>query len=523
MVTLHGAVVSGCPLRINVLSAAADASRCVLRGAGLSHAASRVPASFEIEFLDSLGEVTHAEELDVFLQPFSNPPTAREGSAMATEAAGADGEEQVQRKGDEPSAATSTSIEDLQTFPCAWFVGGDKPLIVRTACGLDSQQIGMLAPGSKITCVSGTRIDEGTFRSACLAPITAACRLAHKCRNDTLSSGSMLTYSCISIDGCSVLTPRAASDCAVSFLLEGFKRDRDGSTMLRSPARQPDHANSTIMDNATDSVADGSDGTTGLSPAMMMMFAGEQRKPADASGSPAEDVTVEEGKGSLVGESDHDTTRLPGVGWVTAVKDGRPNLAQVRYARLDAAERQQHIVLWQRRQQADKAAALAAGKANAAAAKDGKVTHVAVQPMPEVLQGIGFAYGGVDPGVLHAHGKLIRQHTVRYSVGLSGQYWMHVGLRHQEKALSGSPFRLTVLPGAAAATSTRLPPEAMPLHGAVGSVEDQTAGCAFVLQVCDVMGNQCQAGGTKLEIVNTSGGIEEWVAEDKHHFCEYED
>ena len=50
-------------------------------------------------------------------------------------------------------------------------------------------------------------------------------------------------------------------------------------------------------------------------------------------------------------------------------------------------------------------------------------------------KGVGFAYGGVTPGTLHARGQLVRTHTVYYSVGLAGKYKLHVGLRQQSAAL----------------------------------------------------------------------------------------
>ena len=43
---------------------------------------------------------------------------------------------------------------------------------------------------------------------------------------------------------------------------------------------------------------------------------------------------------------------------------------------------------------------------------------------------IGFAYGGVFPGVLHAHGQLHAAHKVTYSIGRAGRYLLH-GARRQ--------------------------------------------------------------------------------------------
>ena len=61
-----------------------DAERCVLRGAGLSQAVARLPAVFEIDFCDSLGQSTYAEDLDVFVMPAgSNAADARRSGAEA--------------------------------------------------------------------------------------------------------------------------------------------------------------------------------------------------------------------------------------------------------------------------------------------------------------------------------------------------------------------------------------------------------------------------------------------------------
>jgi hypothetical protein len=59
-------------------------------------------------------------------------------------------------------------------------------------------------------------------------------------------------------------------------------------------------------------------------------------------------------------------------------------------------------------------------------------------------KGVGYAYGGVSPGTLHARGQLVRVHTAQYSIGLAGKYRLHVGLRQQSMALLGSPFDLEV-------------------------------------------------------------------------------
>ena len=101
-------------------------------------------------------------------------------------------------------------------------------------------------------------------------------------------------------------------------------------------------------------------------------------------------------------------------------------------------------------------------------------------------EGIGFAFGGVDPGILHAHGQIIKTHNVRYSLGLAGRYRLHVGLRQQGIALPGSPFLLVVAPGSAHARSSRLPPECLPLVGTVCGPTELS--CSIIVKLCDRMG-----------------------------------
>jgi len=120
-------------------------------------------------------------------------------------------------------------------------------------------------------------------------------------------------------------------------------------------------------------------------------------------------------------------------------------------------------------------------------------------------KGIGFAFGGVEPGRLHAHGQLVEIHRVHYSIARCGAYKLHVALRHESVELPGSPFALTVTAGPASAVATTLPADALPLTGEVGPEKDvQTSrqhkqtGCHCVMRALDRMGNQCQVGGASV-------------------------
>ena len=60
-------------------------------------------------------------------------------------------------------------------------------------------------------------------------------------------------------------------------------------------------------------------------------------------------------------------------------------------------------------------------------------------------QGIGFAFGGVEPGRLHAKGQLVETHRVSYSIAKCGHYHLHVALRHEGVELPGLPKAKAVL------------------------------------------------------------------------------
>lgn len=90
---------------------------------------------------------------------------------------------------------------------------------------------------------------------------------------------------------------------------------------------------------------------------------------------------------------------------------------------------------WSRRKENDKhASRLSAGLSSANLSLE-----LASDPA-----GIGFGFGGVEPGTLHARGELYEKHAVYYSIGLAGEYLLHVRLRHAAAAIPGSPFKLEV-------------------------------------------------------------------------------
>ena len=141
--------------------------------------------------------------------------------------------------------------------------------------------------------------------------------------------------------------------------------------------------------------------------------------------------------------------------------------------------------------------------------------------VPPASVDVGFAFGGVHPGKLHAHGRVVDAHKVYYSIGMVGRYELHVGLRGQSIPLPGSPFQLQVRPGPASAAGTALDASCeLPLQGTVGFDEGGSAtadeaaagsggtsgvgqpprrqGCVLKLHACDRYGNPCDSGGANI-------------------------
>ena len=110
--------------------------------------------------------------------------------------------------------------------------------------------------------------------------------------------------------------------------------------------------------------------------------------------------------------------------------------------------------------------------------------------------GVGFGFGGVFPGYIHAKGVLHEAHKVHFSVDRVGRYLLHVRLRDQSRPIAGSPFALLVEPGAASPMTTTLQPETEPLYGEVGLNNED--GCRLLLRTYDRTGNVCKSGEAKI-------------------------
>lgn len=237
----------------------------------------------------------------------------------------------------------------------------------------------------------------------------------------------------------------------------------------------------------------------------------------------------------------------PQQGWVTLAM-GEVQYVARRVARLPAAVKQQHIDHWSRRGALDSARERERARwreedmegdrwrdtpyftQEAPSHRRCTTRPVYLQELDADPRGIGFAYGGLRPGRLHAHGRLVELHQAHFSVGVAGTYELHVALRHDRDStivstpLPGSPFTLTVLPGAAHPLSTEMPPLEPALLGEVEPSDDvelaallqlkyePMKGCTLLLPSRDKMGNLCTSGGANVTCGVVEGSYS--VAED---------
>jgi hypothetical protein len=213
-------------------------------------------------------------------------------------------------------------------------------------------------------------------------------------------------------------------------------------------------------------------------------------------------------------------------GWITlAVKD-EPNVLR-QMSRLPGHVRHQHMLCWNRRaaidSQRERERALIFGQDREGESKLIKSHPISVGPPLQRSQGmaspraayvtdagsdpkgIGFGYGGVYPGRLHAKGQIYDTHEVQFSIGASGKYLMYIGLRQPSTDASnstpanvpGSPFLVHVSPGAAHPLGTSVPIVSLPLIGSMGKSGKQFIG-GVTIAARDKMGNRCPTGGADI-------------------------
>ena len=154
-------------------------------------------------------------------------------------------------------------------------------------------------------------------------------------------------------------------------------------------------------------------------------------------------------------------------------------------SRLDVSRRHNHSDMWSRRESVDK---LTNVNGVVTSRGDWTIREKSAYMHELDTDPTGFAFGGTKPAP-RGRGKEGNIHHVSYSVGLAGQYLLHVRLRKEGLPVPGSPFSLEVTPGTPVAHASFLTTEVRPMAG-------KRAGA--LLRTCDLMGNACPVGGANV-------------------------
>lgn len=466
-VSSFGISLPGSPFTFEATTPLPFAPNCVASGTGLTAAVARATQTFEVEFKDKLGYVTQAVDLDVYLEsmPVGSPRSIKVSTTRAPPS------ETVVEPKVEKSPAARRSGEDGEETDGGEEIPERKKPEVEDAGGMESADEDN----------EGEFVRQRTVRYKVKQPLVI--RETEDLESPQIGQvqpGQMMTI-----------------------VLEKGLRDRVRAMIaLDSISRKAEviDANNGMFSSTVDGgpdvlspppAGDGQADPTGNDGAAV--------DPADEAAQMHQDIAGVVNDGGI--------EALKGkVGWVTTIKNGKRFVTSK--VRQSTSSRQQHVEQWARRMATDRAFS----KGKAAAGDGSSKTSAAALSTPNVSleinadpSGIGFAFGGVYPGVLYAKGKMHDKHKVSFSVGKVGKYLLHVRLRQMAVALPGSPFRLEVSPNDANALSTKLPAQA--IAGKVGT--DGTSGCGVTIKTFDLMGNACVAGGALV----TGNPVDKSVAE----------
>ena len=459
---LFGTPLPGSPFALTVYTQQPDAAQCILQGQALASIIARTSSQFEVCFRDTLGKVAMAEDLDVFVEPiFLAPPAFAQASATVASVPAA--AEEASAEGTETGGGSGCGATKL--FKKARVQVGAKPLVLRSGPDTDSELIGKLRPGQLLTVLDERRTDDGDVRAQ--VALVYEDESAEEYADSWWTANPVLrSFDPVTLGGDTTLFR-----CGAALLMNSFSAGAHSIYDGKAPV-DSERGGYVVARKSKQ-------GMLRAPPAHRLPIFGSREPQA--------------------------------VGWCTIVKEGAELVR--RREKLDAGQRQQHLQMWARRAAVDRtlaatneqaaakksktSAVAAAAAAAAAAATPHGNTNVYVQELQSDPKEIGFAYGGIVPGVLHSKGKLHDVHKVTYSVGRAGRYLLHVRLRNQVLPLKGSPFALEVKPGAAHAQSTELPVCALPLRGIVGLGE--SFGCRFSMKTADKCANLCDRGGGKVE------------------------
>ena len=174
-VSLMGESLPGSPSTCSARSAKPRSEKCFLSGEALTHAVSDTPSHFFISFRDALGNLTHAEELDVFVRPYELGPSNTLGSSMGTIAEEEAEDEAKQLDLHEPKHSRHPRHDQVLnsgmfkplTLKSGFesLVVGPKPLDVSRDKETDSERIGRVLPGRALRVIKVEQLEGDLVRA----------------------------------------------------------------------------------------------------------------------------------------------------------------------------------------------------------------------------------------------------------------------------------------------------------------------------------------------------------------------
>ena len=425
-----------------------------------------------------LVEVPTAEEPSLTLQASAGEPGSPDGSGIY--------------EFEEPDAKDDTIVKNRTIRVKV----GSAPLVIRAEQSTESIQIGYVVPGQMVTVLKEV-ISQGKVRAMIALDTVSREPEATLKREGSIGGGGGIRFTPAGIE-----YTNSSSNLLGGGSSSSLTGGMQSSTWMPPPEELQQSRGESPMPSgggSGGSVIDGG-GDGGET------YGGSSDIEGDEGRGGGGDTDGEDNKGGFGGEGgeasgivlDAASSSGASVGWVTLVKQGKKLVTS--RVRQSANSRQQHAQQWTRRLANDKVR-------TSEKYKNIQSTHTVDLELSSDPSGIGFAFGGIHPGTLHAKGNLHETHSVSYSIGLVGEYLLHVRLRQQAAAVPGSPFQLVVMPGAAHALSTTLPKDK--ILGIVGKSED--TGCGVTIVTADVTGNACVKGGARVTGECSSSGVESSV------------
>ena len=467
VVSLFGYSIAGSPFTALVNDPSPFAPLCEVNGTALNYITARTSSTFMIRYRDRCGNVAQAVELDVFVVPVGSDPTDSAAWKLATQ-----GEQAPVSEGGLTEEQKLALLEE------------EKKKMSALADAEGKGKKGKKAAKERRGSVSAAAAPAAAPAPAPPPPLPPAPPPMPPLDDDPY-------YDSADDEGGGAYTGGSAGGDGTGPVDDHFVASADETRTVRRRAIRVQVGDRPLILRSGFDLNSAQVGE--IKPGQVVTVVEERITSANVRACIATEDTAPQlplsARLSPGSEVEGGSSSVSGSGWVTLKKNGKKLVSS--RLRLEPMERQAYMQQWKRRQFND------------------KLQRGVKSEIENDATGIAFAFGGVHPGWLHSKGQLRDEHQVSYSVGKVGQYLLHVRLRQQALAVTGSPFALTVTPGPAHASATSIEPDQVPLVGVVGMQEAE--GVRLTMQAADQMGNICTKGGADVKTSCGSTGVEAYV------------